>query len=55
MASHGYVAGKEDLSLVEATHTGEKSDLTKRRKGKVVWPSSDQLEEAPEIGYGHFL
>lgn len=42
------------LEFVKATHAGEKVDSWKKASGDVVWPSEDELEEAPEIGYGHF-
>ncbi|GAW18760.1 hypothetical protein ANO14919_082420 [Xylariales sp. No.14919] len=54
VACHAYTAGKDIWDLVESTHAGEKSDDTPRRHNKKpVWPSWDELEEAPEIGYGH--
>ena len=53
VASHGYVKSKTDLSFVRAPHAGEKPDLTPKGDCGVVWPSDDELTEAPEIGYGH--
>ncbi|KAJ5475335.1 hypothetical protein N7539_008401 [Penicillium diatomitis] len=54
VASHGYVRGKDDIGFVRATHTGEKSDSARRQQGKkTVWPSENELEAAPEIGYSH--
>jgi hypothetical protein len=53
VASHGYVKDKVNLEFVQATHHPEKSDLTKRQKGKIVWPSEDELVAAPEIAYSH--
>ncbi|KAH6657690.1 hypothetical protein BKA67DRAFT_532883 [Truncatella angustata] len=40
------------LCYKDAEHIS--ADSTRRRKGKHLWPSTDQLEEAPEIGYGDF-
>ena len=37
-----------------ATHAGEKVDSWEKGSGNVVWPSEDELDEAPEIGYQHF-
>ena len=54
VASHGYVGGKNDLDFVEASHNAEKADSLLKGNGQPVWPSDDQLKEAPEIGYGHF-
>ncbi|PYI01808.1 hypothetical protein BO78DRAFT_352848 [Aspergillus sclerotiicarbonarius CBS 121057] len=54
VACHGYVAGGNSLEFVRSTHAGEKADSSKKSSGGVVWPSEEQLEEAPEIGYGHF-
>ena len=42
------------MEFQEATHTEEKFDNIKRRGGKIVWPALEELECAPEIGYGHF-
>ncbi|KAK2005683.1 hypothetical protein LZ32DRAFT_596750 [Colletotrichum eremochloae] len=55
VASHGYVNGKEDFILKEATHSAEKNDSIQRRGGKVVWPDEDELEEYEysPIGYSH--
>jgi hypothetical protein len=54
VASHGYVRGKDDIEFVCATHAGEKTDSAKRQQGKkTVWPSENELEAVPEIGYGH--
>lgn len=53
-ASHGYVKGKGDLTFVKATHEGEKLDSVLKSNGKPVWPSENELDVAPEIGYGHF-
>lgn len=54
IAAHGYVTDAKTLGFKFATHRGEKSDLTvKNIKGGVVWPSNDQLWEAPDIGYSH--
>ncbi|KAL4981355.1 hypothetical protein BDW68DRAFT_196640 [Aspergillus falconensis] len=54
VASHGYVHGKDNLGFVRATHAGEKADTAKRQQGKkTVWPSENELEAVPEIGYGH--
>lgn len=50
---HGYVKGKDDLEFIEATHAGEKSDSWVKSSGQVVWPSEDELDVAPEIGYSH--
>ena len=55
VASYGYVKDKVTLEFVQATHHPEKSDLTKRQKGKIVWPSEDELVAAPEIAYSHLL
>lgn len=42
------------LLVVHTTHTGEKSDSVKRQQGKkTVWPSENELETVPEIGYSH--
>lgn len=54
VASHGYVKEKDDTELMQATHDPAKADSVLRGNGKPVWPSEDQLKEAPEIGYGHF-
>ncbi|KAJ9256503.1 hypothetical protein DTO207G8_2506 [Paecilomyces variotii] len=54
VASHGYVTEKETLEFVRATHAGEKADSTKRQKGKEVWPSENELEVVPAVGYVHF-
>jgi hypothetical protein len=53
-ASHGYVKGKGDLTFVQATHSGEKRDSHLKSNGKPVWPPEEELDIAPEIGYGHF-
>jgi hypothetical protein len=53
IVSHGYVKGKDDLTFVQATHTGEKLDSHLKVNGKPVWPAEAELEVAPEIGYGH--
>ncbi|KAB8267702.1 hypothetical protein BDV30DRAFT_219586 [Aspergillus minisclerotigenes] len=55
MASHGYVKDGASLEFVHATHHNEKPDSTKKRNRQAVWPSEENLEIAPEIGYGHFL
>ncbi|KAJ9212605.1 hypothetical protein DTO166G4_5824 [Paecilomyces variotii] len=39
--------------LVKSTHAGVKSDSVLRRNGKAVWPAENELEAAPETGYGH--
>lgn len=52
VAPHGYVTDKESVTFVQATHASEKPDATRKKKG-VVWPESDELWAAPEIGYGH--
>ncbi|OHW96497.1 hypothetical protein CSPAE12_04846 [Colletotrichum incanum] len=56
VACHGYVKDAESMAFKEATHAGEKPDLTrKRNKNRTpVWPSADELYAAPEIGYGHW-
>lgn len=54
VANHGYVRGKDDIGFVPAAHAGEKKDSAKRQQGKkTVWPSENELEAVPEIGYGH--
>ncbi|PLN74589.1 hypothetical protein BDW42DRAFT_181986 [Aspergillus taichungensis] len=55
VACHGYVQGKDNLEFVRATHAGEKLDSWKKGDGNAVWPSEEELEAAPEIGYGHPL
>lgn len=52
-ACHGYTPGKDVWTLVKSTHAGTKFDSVLKRNGKPVWPSEDELEVAPEIGYGH--
>ena len=52
-ACHGYVAGKGNLKFVKVSHAGEKADSTKKRDGKPVWSAENQLDTAPEFGYGH--
>ncbi|RAL03518.1 uncharacterized protein BO80DRAFT_376556, partial [Aspergillus ibericus CBS 121593] len=54
VACHGYVKGKTNLEFVSSTHAGEKPDTWEKSSGSIVWPSVEELEEAPEIGYGHF-
>ncbi|OAL68319.1 hypothetical protein A7C99_0258 [Trichophyton rubrum] len=54
VASHGYVMGQFDLNFKKAAHAGEKVDTWEKRTGGIVWPPAEDLEEAPEIGYGHF-
>lgn len=54
VASHGYVKGRGDLTFLQATHSGAKSDSHLKSNGKPVWPSEMELDVAPEIGYGHF-
>ena len=58
VASHGYTSGKDDFTLVKATHGGEKLDKTPRGgriSGKVVWPSEAELVEYRDspIAYSH--
>lgn len=59
VASHGYTDGKENFSLMEATHSPEKGDSTPRggkKSGKVVWPVKEgALEEYVNspIAYSH--
>ncbi|PYI01432.1 hypothetical protein BO78DRAFT_411429 [Aspergillus sclerotiicarbonarius CBS 121057] len=54
VSSHGYVKDQDNLEFIQATHTREKSDKTKRQRGKKdVWPSEDMLVQAPDIGYSH--
>jgi len=58
VAAHGYVKDRSTMEFREATHREEKPDSTPKRAkpgkpAKVVWPSEDELWEAPEIGYGH--
>jgi hypothetical protein len=53
-ASHGYIQGKGNLTFVQATHEGEKMDSFLKTNGKPVWPAEEQLEVAPDVGYGHF-
>jgi hypothetical protein len=56
IAAHGYTTAKNDHVLKEATFVEEKKDSAKRRKGKPVWPhSEDDIEEyvASPIGYSH--
>ncbi|EDP50770.1 hypothetical protein KXV70_001074 [Aspergillus fumigatus] len=52
-ACHGYTPGKDVWELVKSTHAGVKSDSVLKRNGKPVWPAENELEVAPEIGYGH--
>ncbi|PYH65284.1 uncharacterized protein BO88DRAFT_438218 [Aspergillus vadensis CBS 113365] len=52
-ACHGYTPNKDVWELVKSTHDGVKSDTVLKRNGKPVWPIEDELEVAPEIGYGH--
>ncbi|OJJ51294.1 hypothetical protein ASPZODRAFT_12132 [Penicilliopsis zonata CBS 506.65] len=52
-ACHGYTPGKDVWQLVKSTHAGTKPDSVLKMNGKPVWPSEDELEVAPEIGYGH--
>jgi hypothetical protein len=56
VACHGYVKDEETMELAEATDRGEKLDSTKKRnKNRTpVWPSSEELWAAPDIGYGHW-
>ena len=53
IASHGYVADKESLIFVNATHAYEKHYGTPKSTNGVVWPRSEKLWEAPNIGYSH--
>ncbi|KEZ43388.1 hypothetical protein SAPIO_CDS4557 [Scedosporium apiospermum] len=54
VACHAYTPGKNIFELVESTHAGEKSDdVLRARNQKPVWPDTEELAEAPEIGYGH--
>jgi hypothetical protein len=55
VAWHGYVNDAKLLDFREATHAPEKPDSTEKRSGHEVWPSADELWEAPEIGYGHLF
>lgn len=42
------------MEFVRATHAGEKADSARRQRGKkTVWPSENELEAVPEIGYSH--
>lgn len=54
IACNGYVKGKDNLEFVQVTHAEEKVDSWEKSNGKVVWPFEEDLEIAPEIGYGHF-
>lgn len=54
VACHGYVEGPNRLIFVRSTHAGEKVDTWVKSSGDVVWPPEEELDEAPEIGYGHF-
>ena len=56
-ACHGYTKDESSWELLESTHAGDKPDSVKRRHSKnaSVWPDPGELDEAPEIGYGHFL
>ncbi|OJJ43520.1 hypothetical protein ASPZODRAFT_161467 [Penicilliopsis zonata CBS 506.65] len=55
-ACHGYTKDEFSWELIESTHAGDKPDSVKRRfaKKSSVWPGPAELDEAPEIGYGHF-
>lgn len=52
-ACHGYTPGRDIWTLEKSTHAGTKSDSMPKKNGKPVWPSENELEVAPEIGYGH--
>ncbi|KAJ5240308.1 uncharacterized protein N7469_001899 [Penicillium citrinum] len=56
-ACHGYTKDETSWELLESTHAGDKPDSVKRRfsRNSNVWPEPEELDEAPEIGYGHFL
>jgi len=48
VTSHAYTPGREDFTLVYATHAPEKPDWTPRggkSSGKIVWPDEEHLEE----------
>ncbi|RMD44834.1 hypothetical protein DV735_g420, partial [Chaetothyriales sp. CBS 134920] len=58
VASHGYTAGKNNFTLVRATHGNEKPDDTPRGgrdSGAVVWPKEEDLVEYKDspIAYSH--
>lgn len=59
IALHGYTDGKENFTLMEATHSPEKGDSTpwdEKKSGKVVWPVKEgALEEYVNspIAYSH--
>ncbi|XRM48690.1 hypothetical protein ABZX51_011605 [Aspergillus tubingensis] len=55
VACHGYVEGPNSLKYVKSTHVGEKVDTWVKKSGGIVWPPEEELDEAPQIGYGHFL
>lgn len=56
-ACHGYTKDELSWELLESAHAGDKPDAVKRRysKSTSIWPGAEELDEAPEIGYGHFL
>ncbi|PYI11410.1 hypothetical protein BO78DRAFT_457814 [Aspergillus sclerotiicarbonarius CBS 121057] len=56
-ACHGYTKDKHSWELLKSTHTGDKPDSAKRRYARKasVWPGPEELDEAPEIRYGHLL
>ncbi|KAB8201511.1 hypothetical protein BDV34DRAFT_229271 [Aspergillus parasiticus] len=45
---HVTLCYKDDAHLASGTH------IASHGNGKVVWPSEEELDVAPEIGYGHF-
>ena len=55
-ACHGYTKDEFSWELLESTHAGDKPDTLKRRysKNAGVWPGPEELDEATDIGYGHF-
>lgn len=54
VACHGYVKDEETMEFKEATDRGEKLDTTKKKNKQSVWPASEELWAAPDIGYGHW-
>ncbi|KAI0399363.1 hypothetical protein F4802DRAFT_610950 [Xylaria palmicola] len=53
VACHGYIKNRETLELREATHAPAKPDSIPNGRGNPIWPSPEDLWEAPEVGYGH--
>lgn len=56
VACRGHVTDEETMEFKEPTDRGEKLDSTKKnnKHRTQVWPPSEELWTAPDIGYGHW-